>query len=71
MKELRCTEHTVDNDHSVLIVEREGLYECFVGAKQYAFEYMFGLPVDQQSFEDACKIAIANAPDYYDLFEDE
>ena len=75
MKEIRCIEHVVDDDHNVLVMHRNGLYECYVmehiGDNETPFEYMFGLSEDNvHSEQDALEIAIANAPDYYDIFTD-
>ena len=75
MKEIRCTEHVVDDEHNVLIMHRNGLYDCYImqhiGSVETSFLYMFGLnDKDLDGEQEAVDIAIANAPDYYDLFTD-
>jgi len=70
---LSCSEYLVDENHSIMIVTRNGSYDCYVmehddnGETPYFF--MFGLPITQQSFQDAVDEAVASAEDYYYLFE--
>ena len=73
MKKLSCSEIRIDETHNILIVTRNGSYDCYImehddnGETPYFF--MFGLPTAQQSFQDAVDEAAASAPDYYYLFE--
>lgn len=73
---IRCVEQEVDSTHNVLVLDRETVYDCYVmehdETTETPFLYMFGITPDNvNSFEDAVEIAIANAPDYYDMFEEE
>ena len=75
MKEIRCIEHAVDDEHNVLVMLRNGLYECYVmqhfNNVETPFLHMFGLPEESVHGEQgAIEIAVANAPDYYDMFTD-
>ena len=76
MFNIRCVEQEVDSTHNVLVMERNMVYDCYVmehdDNTETPFLYMFGITPDNvHSFEDAVEIAVANAPDYYDLFEEE
>lgn len=60
---------TVD-DLTVLMIPEEGYYECYLKKPGYSYRHMFGLPEDSQTLQEAMQIALVNAPDYLDLFDD-
>lgn len=75
MNRLFCTEHIADPTHNVMIVARNGQYDCYLMEHEDGHEtpyfFMFGLPTNENTFDEAVSIALANVPDYYFLCEDE
>lgn len=74
MRKLYCEEHEVDANHKVLVIDMIDTFECYLMEHyegETPYEFMFGLPADQQPFDEAVRLAIVNAPEYYDLFEEE
>lgn len=80
MKNLTCREIPVDENHNVMILFRNGCYDCYVmrhdedHSTQYF--YMFGLPryqpyAENETVASVIDTAIAVAPDYYFLCEEE
>ena len=73
-KNVNCKEYKVDDNHNILVLERGDLYDFYLMEVSEPlgtpYQYMFGLPIEQQPYEEAVEIAIANAPDYYDMFEE-
>ena len=75
MKKLFCSEHIADPNHNVLILARNGSYDCYVSehddnGHETPFFFMFGLPISENTHAEAVDIAIANVPDYGFLFDD-
>jgi len=74
-KIIPCVELEVDSTHSILVMERNSVYDCYImehdGSVESTLLYMFGLPKGDymRSFDDAVENAVANAPDYYDLID--
>lgn len=69
-----CT-FPVGPHYTAMVLDMGDTYDCYVrrnvdGAVT-AFLYMFGLPKDTTSYEEAIVLADANVPDYIDLFDQE
>lgn len=74
MKQINAWEeviHMANEDYTVIMTERNGTYELFLEKPHYAMQFMFGLPTEQQSKEEAFDLGIANAPDYVDMFDED
>ena len=79
MKTLSCSEHVADQNHNVMILTRNGFYDCYVMEHNTSghehdetpYLFMFGLPVNENSLQDAVDIAIANVQNYSWLFDSE
>lgn len=82
MKQLNAWEEkTIINgqEYTITIIEHGTEFDAYISADHYPMMYMFGLPMDQTqakdpmvlTLSDAMQIAIANAPDYLDIFDEE
>lgn len=76
MKRLFCSELCSGPNHNVLIIARNGMYDCYVmkhdnDGGETPYFYMFGLPTKDYPFREAADIAVDNAPDYYWLCEED
>ena len=80
MKNLTCREIPVDENHNVMILFRDNCYDCYVmwhdGEHSTPYFYMFGQCrhqpyAENNTLDDIIDIAVANAPDYYFLCEEE
>lgn len=74
MKKINAWEeviHMANEDYTVIMTERNETYELFIEKPHYAMQFMFGLPAEQQSKEEAFDLGIANAPDYVDMFDED
>lgn len=79
MKKLLCREYPVDNHHNVMLLYHNDSYDCYVmehdDDRETPYLFMFGTPVKQDygkiTLAEAVDMAIANAPIYYHLFEEE
>ena len=80
MKNLLCREIPVDENHNVMILFRNGCYDCYVmqhdGEHSTPYLYMFGQlryqpDAQNQTLDDIVETAVANAPEYYFLFDEE
>ena len=75
MKNINAWEETTiigDNFYTITLIEIENVtYDAYIDNGQEPMKYMFGLPVAQQSAEEAMEMAIANAPDYVYMFGEE
>lgn len=75
MKKINAWEETTiieDNFYTIMLIEIESdTYDAYIDNGKEPMKYMFGVPVDQQSAEEAMEMAIANAPDYVYMFEEE
>ena len=61
-----------DSFFTITLIEIESeTYDAYIDDGKQPMKYMFGLPVNQQSAEEAMEIAIANAPDYVYMFDEE
>ena len=58
------------NGLTVLTLHEDDCYSFYLKDEHHAFEYMFGLPMNQQTESEALRIAIAAAPDYVDILDD-
>ena len=68
----RAFEAEIDIKLSVMVIKEKDVYECYIRSENEPYKFMFGLPASQDfARHDALKIAIANAPSYLDLFDDE
>lgn len=71
---LLCTEHRADDTHNVMILERNGNYDCYLmehdgEGHETPYLFMFGLPMGQQTYSEAVDMAIANALNYRWMFD--
>jgi hypothetical protein len=75
MKRINAWEETTiieDNFYTITLIEIESAtYDAYIDDGKHPMKYMFGLPVNQQSAEEAMEIATANAPDYVWMFDEE
>lgn len=82
MKQLNAFEEkTIINgkEYTITIIEHGTVFDSYISAEHYPMAYMFGLPMDQTqakepmviTLSDAMQIAIANASDYLDIFDEE
>lgn len=82
MKQLNAFEEKTiidGKEYTITIIEHGTDFEAYISAEHYPMLYMFGLPMDQTqakesmvlTLSDAMEIAIANAPDYLDMFDEE
>lgn len=82
MKKLNAWEEraTIDGkEYTITIIERDTDFESYISTEHYPMMYMYGMPKDQTqakdpmvlTLSDAIEIAIANAPDYLDIFDEE
>ena len=75
-RDLSCAEYRIDDNHSVMILRRDNTYDSYVMEKLDGeplgtpFLYMFGTEVGSMPYHKIVDMTIANAPDYYDLFEE-
>ena len=73
-KNIPCVEIEVDSTHNILIMERNSVYDCYImeqdGSLETPYFYMFGLVMDDVGLDNAIEIAVANAPDFYDLIDE-
>lgn len=56
---------------TVLCLKEKDSYDCYLKKEGTSYKFMFGLPIKQQSFFEANVIAVNNALDYLDLFEED
>lgn len=75
MKRINAWEETTtigDKFFTITLIEIESaIYVAYIDNGKEPMKYMFGLPVSQQSAEEAMEIAIANAPDYVYMLDEE
>ena len=82
MKKINAWEETTTingKEYTITIIEHGTDFDAYISAEHYPMTYMFGLPMDQTqakkpmvlTLSDAMEIAIANAPDYLDIFDEE
>lgn len=73
MKRINAWEETTtinDKFYKITLIEIESVtYDAYIDNGKEPMKYMFGLPVMQQSAEEAMEIAIKNATDYTGNFE--
>lgn len=69
-EEVKALQTKLDNGTTLLTLYEDDCYSFFLKDQHHAFTYMFGLPMEQQSINEAISIAIANVDDYTDLFDD-
>ena len=73
MKRINAWEETTtinDKFYTITLIEIESVtYDAYIDNGKEPMKYMFGLPVWQQSAEEAMEIAIKNAADYTGDFE--
>ena len=77
MKNLTCREIAIDENHNIMILYRNGQYDCYImehdeyGETPYIF--MFGMPCKQAksefrvTFEGIVDIVTSVAEEYFDL----
>ena len=65
-----------DKDYELICIPDESrkhpMYEFYLQPADhvYPMEFMLGLPIDQQSIEEAFSIAEGNVPDYVEEFKE-
>jgi len=60
-------------DHYMIdIFKVDGTYEAWLYNSEYGIkDFMFGMPVEQQSLDEFLEIVKANVPEYIDLYKDQ
>lgn len=69
--EFSASKITFDDGATMLCLEEDDCFEFYLKKPGYTYEFMFGVPVEQQSKQEAIDVAIANVPDYLDMLFDE
>ena len=61
--------------YTAMVLDMDGTYDCYVRRNvdgvTTPFLFMFGCPKDSTTYEETIALAIANVPDYLDLFDQE
>lgn len=57
--------------YAVMVLERDKEYEVYLERAGYAMRYMFGLEKQTNTLQETMETAIANAPDYVYMFDEE
>ena len=73
MKKISAWSETItisEADYTIVVIETEKDYDCYIQDENHPLLYMFGLPKGQQSAQEAMDIAIANAPDFLEEIHD-
>ena len=72
MKQINAWQQTVNIDGKeciITMIEQNGYYDLYLAVKNYTMQYMFGLPVWQQTAQEAFAIGLVNAPHYLQIFQ--
>ena len=74
-------EKTVINgkEYTITSIECGTVFDSYISAEHYPMMFMFGMPMDQTqanepmvlTLSDAMKIAIANAPNYLYMYDED
>ena len=56
-------------DFTVMLLMEDGRFDFYVRQENTPYNFMYGVPMDQQDFTEAFETAIANVPNYMFMFE--
>ena len=68
-----CWNNTYCFDHHYMvdIFKVDDTYEAWLYNREYGIkDFMFGMPVEQQSFDEFLEIVEANVPEYIELYRE-
>lgn len=57
--------------YSITIIEKPNEYDVYLEHPEYPMRYMFGIQKDSYTPQEVMELAIANAPDYTYMFDEE
>lgn len=72
---VRTYKTALDDGHTILMFRENKYFQCYVkrcdqDGSETDYKFMFGLPTNENTAQEAMDIAVANAPEYDFMFED-